>query len=160
MKITVRTAEERDKPEIRDMILKLKMLNEELDPHFKVVPDLEEQVESYIDGIMRDQSTIILVAEDEDASALAGVIVLRFIDRIFYQPRIKAMITDFYVKPVYRRRRLGTLLLERAEVEAAKRGAGILTAVYPADNSIAEEFYKNHGFDVLQIERYKPVRSA
>ena len=157
MRITIRQGEERDKAELVDMIVKLKLLNEELDPHFKVVEDLEDQVSRYVDQVLKSGDTIVLVAEDEDTGTLAGVAIARIIDRIFYKPRIKALITDFYIKPVYRRRRLGTLLIEKLSQEASRRGAGILTAVYPADNSIAEEFYKNMGFDILQVERYKPV---
>ena len=157
MRITIRHGEERDVDEIADMVAKLKLLNEELDPHFKVVDDLEEQVRRYVEDAVKSSDTIVLVAEDEDTQTLAGVIIARIVDRIFYKPRLKALITDFYVKPVYRRKRLGTLLLERIEAEAAKRGAGILTAVYPAYNSIAEHFYETHGFDKLQVERYKPV---
>jgi len=156
MRITIRYAEAKDIAEISDMLVKLKLLNEELDPHFKIVEDLEEQVNKYVEGVIGRNDTIVLVAEDEEAGSLAGVVIAVLVDRIFYQPRLKAMITDFYVKPVYRRKRLGTLLLERIAREALNRGAGILTAIYPADNSIAEEFYKSQGFQVLQVERYKP----
>ncbi|MCE4603287.1 MAG: GNAT family N-acetyltransferase [Desulfurococcales archaeon] len=157
MRITIRYGEERDLDEITDMVVKLKLLNEELDPHFKVVDDLEDQVRRYVEDAIRSGDTIVLVAEDEDTQTLAGVIIAKLIDRIFYKPRMKVLITDFYVKPVYRRKRLGTLLLERIEAEASRRGAGIVTAVYPAYNSIAEHFYETHGFDKLQVERYKPV---
>lgn len=157
MRINIRPGIKRDVDEIVEMVTKLKLLNEELDPHFKVVEDLEDQVRSYVESSLESSDTIILVAEDEDTQTLAGVVIAKLIDRIFYKPRIKALITDFYVKPVYRRKRLGTLLLERVEAEASKRGAGILTAIYPAYNSIAEHFYETHGFDKLQVERYKPI---
>ena len=86
-----------------------------------------------------------------------GLIIAEVADRRFYKPRKKALITDFYVKPLYRRRRLGTLLFEKLVTEARRRGAGIVTAIFPANNKIAEEFYTSHGFRDLQVEKYKQV---
>ncbi len=155
--IYVKEAAKEDSSIIADMIARLKMLNEELDPHFKTIRDLETAVREYVNKMIEDENSKILLALDADTSEAVGVLILRREDRVFYEPRIKAVITDFYVKPKYRRKRIGTLLLEKALEEAKEMGAGILTVVYPAGNTIADEFYKKAGFKELQIEKYKPL---
>ncbi|MEB3779968.1 MAG: GNAT family N-acetyltransferase [Desulfurococcales archaeon] len=155
--IVIRKAREADYEEIAVMIARLKTLNEELDPHFKVVDNLGEEAEKYASRLVNSDKHIVLVAEDTSTSQLVGVIVAELQDRVFYKPRIKALITDLYVKPRYRRRRLGTLLIEKLAEEAARRGAGILSAIYPSNNAIAERFYEEHGFSKLQVERFKKL---
>ena len=155
--IIIRRAREADREEVAVLIARLKTLNEELDPHFKVIDNLGEEAEKYASRLMSSDKHIVLVAEDTSTNQLVGVIIAELQDRIFYRPRIKAVITDLYVKPRYRRRRLGTLLIEKLADEAAKRGAGIISAVYPANNAIAERFYEEHGFSKLQVERFKKL---
>jgi len=155
--LEVRRVEERDLDVVADMIARLKVLNEELDPHFRVVEDLEEQARRYAKESLRNENVVMLVAYDSDTGEAAGVIRMEIVDRVFYKPRLKAVITDIYVKPKYRRRRVATTLLEKAKEEAKRRGAGIITAVYPANNVIAETFYEKEGFKTLQVEKYLPL---
>ena len=157
MHLEVRRVEERDLEVVADMIARLKVLNEELDPHFRVVEDLEEQARRYVKESLRNENVVMLVAYDSDAGEAAGVIRVEIVDRVFYKPRLKAVITDIYVKPKYRRRRVAATLLEKAKEEAKRRGAGIITAVYPANNVIAEMFYEKEGFKTLQVEKYLPL---
>lgn len=155
--IYVREAREGDVQVVADMVARLKMLNEELDPHFKAVENIEEVAEEYVRKAIEDPNTLVIVAVDGDTETVAGVIILKIEDRIFYEPRKKALITDFYVRAKYRRRRLGTLLLEQAIEHAKEKGAGLITAVYPAGNIIAGEFYSKAGFKDLLVEKYKPL---
>ena len=155
--IIVREARKEDLEAIAEMVARLKVLNEELDPNFKVVENLEEEARKYAQEVLESDSHIVLVAEDKGKGRPAGLIIARLLDRRFYKPRLKALITDFYVKPLYRRKRLGTLLMEKLVAEARRRGAGIVTAVFPSNNKIAEEFYTSHGFRDLQTEKYKQV---
>lgn len=156
-RLIVRDARAEDVGQVSLMVARLKRLNEELDPHFRVVEDLEEQSRKYVERAIGSDDSIVLVAEDEDGGEVVGVVIVKLVDRVFYEPRIKALITDLYVKPSHRRKRVGALLIEKAAERAASRGAGIITAIYPANNAIAENFYESKGFQVLQIERYKPV---
>lgn len=157
MRITVRMAREEDSGEIASLIARLKSLNEELDPHFKVVGNIDEVARAYVEETLKSPNAFILVAEDAEGGVIAGIIRVEIVDRLFYEPRLKAVITDIYVRPRYRRKRVGVLLLERAAEEAKRRGAGIITAVYPANNVIAASFYERIGFTRLQEEVYKPL---
>ncbi len=153
----IREARGEDVESVAEMVARLKVLNEELDPNFKVVDNLEEEAHRYAEEVIGSPDHIVLVAEDRAEGKTVGLIIAEVSDRRFYKPRKKALITDFYVKPLYRRRRLGTLLFEKLVTEARRRGAGIVTAIFPANNKIAEEFYTSHGFRDLQVEKYKQV---
>jgi len=155
--IYVKEATSEDAGAVAEMIARLKMLNEELDPHFKTVSDLDVVVKKYVEEILASEDTRVLLALDAATGEPVGLLVLRKEDRIFYEPRYKAVITDFYVKPKYRRRRVGSILLEKAIEHAKDLGAGIITVVYPAGNTIAETFYERAGFKDLQVEKYKPL---
>ncbi len=157
MRITVRKAGEGDVVEVATLIARLKSLNEELDPHFKVVHDIDSIALDYVENTLKQDNAFILVAEDSDNGTIVGIIRVEIVDRLFYEPRLKAVVTDIYVRPRYRRKRVGILLLEKAAEEARRRGAGIITAVYPADNVIAASFYEKMGFTRLQEEVYKPL---
>ena len=155
--VYVREAVEEDLEALASMVARLKMVNEELDPHFKVVENLEEAAREYVGKAIVSEDKIVLVAVAEDTGKPVGVVIVELVDRVFYKPRIKAVITDFYVIPRYRRRRVGALLVERAAEKAREKGAGILAAVFPAGNNIAREFYTKMGFRDLQVEMYKPL---
>ncbi len=156
-RVYVREATPEDVDQLARLVARLKELNEELDPHFKTVDNLEEQARKYVEEAVAADNRKVIVAADEETGEAVGLVILELQDRVFYEPRIKAVITDFYVLPRYRRRRVGTLLLEKAEEAAREAGAGIITAVYPAGNSIAASFYKGRGFRELQVEVYKPL---
>ncbi len=155
--VYVREAQEGDVEAVARLVARLKQVNEELDPHFKTVRDLEEAARRYVEEAIASDSKRVLVAVDEDTGEIAGVIIIELQDRVFYEPRVKAVITDFYVVPRYRRRRVGSLLVDKAAEAAKAAGAGILTAVYPAGNNIAAAFYERRGFRPLQVEVYRPL---
>jgi len=157
VQVEVRYVGEEDVEAVADMIARLKTLNEELDPHFKVIDNLEEETRKYVKESLSSGNVVMLLAYNSSTGEPVGVIRLEIIDRIFYKPRVKAIITDIYVKPRYRRRRIASILLEKAKEEAKRRGAGIIVAVYPANNLIAEAFYEREGFKTLQIEKYLPL---
>ncbi|MEB2793150.1 MAG: GNAT family N-acetyltransferase [Caldisphaeraceae archaeon] len=153
-KVSVRPAEEKDVEQVVELIVRLKSVNEEVDLNFKVVENIYEVVRGYVRDSLSDDKAVILVAEDEENGSIVGVIRFHLVDRIFYEPRIKAEITDFYIKPVYRRKRLGSTLLHKAIEVAKQKGAGIVTAFYPAGNIIADTFYEREKFIPLNKEKY------
>ncbi len=154
--IVIRRASEEDVDQVTELVARLKSLNEELDPNFKVVNYLDKAVREYVQQSLKDDRVVLLVAYDAAAKLVAGVIRFELIDRHFYEPKIKAEITDLYVRPQYRRKKLGVMLVQRAMEEARKLGAGIVTVVYPAGNSIADSFYRSLKFSELNKELYRP----
>jgi len=158
MKTTVRFASENDIDTLVKLISRLKDLNSELDPHYSTMGDLENIVRKYISESLNNPENIMLVAEDEDSNKITGVIRAQYIDRLFYVPRKALLITDIYVDPRYRRKGLGTLLLQKLEETAREKGIELIIASYPAGNIIADQFFTRKNFKPLQIEKYKHLR--
>ena len=152
----VRPASEPDLDIVADYIARLKMLNEELDPHYEAVEELEEVTKKYVEDALRDETKILLVAEHEK-DGVVGVIKIDIVDRLFYKPRLKGVITDIYVHPSHRRRRVGRLLLDKAIEQLRARGVRLVSAIYPEGNIISKKFYEKNGFIGLNCEVYKPL---
>ena len=150
MEINIRHASEEDIEPLTELIARLKTLNEELDPNFKVVDNLMDEARRYVLETLSDESSFILVAVDEPRGEVVGFIRVSLTDRRFYEPKMMALITDLYVKARYRRRKVGLMLLEKAKEESRRLGAGILAAHYPSYNSIASKFYEKAGFKILE----------
>ena len=157
MKLRVRPANENDVEEASKLVSRLKALNAELDPNFSTVENLDEVSREYVRSSLNDDNVLFLVAEDEDTGTLVGILRALVVDRVFYKPRRGLLITDLYVDPRYRRRRVGSLLLQKIEDEARKLGISLVMVVYPSGNIIADDFYEKKGFKLLQVEKYKNI---
>jgi len=153
--LTIRPAGPGDVESVARLVERLKILNEELDPHFKVVENLRDVSLEYVRRTLEGEDAFILVADL--SGEVVGFIRVEIIDRLFYKPRVKALITDLYVIPKFRARRVGSLLVEKAAEEARRRGARIISAIFPASNGIAEDFYGRLGFRKLQLELYREI---
>jgi ribosomal protein S18 acetylase RimI-like enzyme len=155
--IVIRKPTREDVQSMAELVARLKSLNEELDPHYKTVDDLYQASREYIEESLENPNAIILVAEDEDTKQLVGLVKVDINNRRFYEPRVKGVITDMYVHPSYRRKRLGVLLVDKAIEELRNRGVKMITAIYPVNNIIARRFYENLGFTDLDVEVYKEI---
>lgn len=154
-RIIVRRAEVRDAESVVDMIVRLKIFNEELSGMFRTVQDVRERAREYFMSSLDGDGKILLVADAD--GEVAGFIRVELVDRIFYEPRVKALITDIYVRPSYRRSSVGHILIEAATREARRMGAGMISAIYPIKNYVASEFYRKMGFEELQVEVFKEL---
>ncbi len=155
MRLTIRSLNKEDIDKVTELIARLKDLNSELDPHYTTVEDLDEISRKYIENSIDNPNVIFLVAEDTEKSRIVGILRAQLVERPFYKPNKALLITDIYVDPRYRRRGLGTLLLEKLENEARKRDIEMIIASYPSGNVIADDFFTKKGFKPLQVEKYK-----
>ncbi len=153
--IQIRRAEEKDVEALVDFIVRLKQVNEELDPMYITRENLAETVKAYVERSLKDTNTILLVAECE--GKIVGMVRAAILDRMFYEPRMEALITDIYVHPSYRRRGVATALIERLAEEARRKGVGLLAAEYPPGNKIAERFFARLGFKPLLVRVYRKI---
>jgi len=141
----IRWAEEKDIGSIMDMLHRLKVLNSEFDRHFSVRDDFSGEVRNYLrDCINNREDFLILVAEIEDK--IVSLLKIDIRHRIYYKPNTEARITEFYIMPEYRRRSLGTTLINEAIKALKQRGIKILTTEFPTLNLIASNFFKDRGF--------------
>lgn len=142
--ISVRLAEERDKEQIIDLMVRAKKLNEEFDPLLKLTSKLQDMVTRYVEEALTSSSSLLLVAEH--GGRLVGVLKAEIIDRIFYDPPLEGIIRELYILPEYRRKGVGKMLVTEAFKILQERGAGLLTAEFPSLHKIAVEFYEKMGF--------------
>jgi len=155
--IVIRKPVESEVEVLAELVARLKSLNEELDPNYKTVSDLLDAARDYIAESLKSENVILLVAEDADVGKIVGIARVEIKNRRFYEPRVKGVITDLYVHPSYRRKKVGALLVDKAVEELQGRGINMLTAIYPINNIIAKKFYENLGFTDLDIEVYKII---
>jgi ribosomal protein S18 acetylase RimI-like enzyme len=145
----IRTARDEDIDAIADLIVRTKKLNNEFDPLFGVVKDVQEKAKGYVRASLKASEVLLLVATRGNRIVAAIRAELR--DRMFYEPTKVGHITDFYVMPEFRRKTLGEEITARASTELRKRGAEMITCEVPTRNEIAVSFYQKRGFrSVLQ----------
>jgi ribosomal protein S18 acetylase RimI-like enzyme len=155
--VVVRKPLETEVDTLAELVARLKALNEELDPNYKTVGDLLDAARDYVAESLKSDDTILLVAEDTDIGKVVGIIRVEIRNRRFYEPRVKGVITDLYVHPSYRRKKVGALLIDKVIEELRSKGIDMLTAIYPVNNIIAREFYGSLGFTSLDVEVYKII---
>ena len=143
----IRDARDEDVDQAADLVVRMKRLNGEFDPLFKVADDVKERAVMYLRESKRATGHLVLVATE--GSKVLGVLRGEIKERLFYQPFREGVITDFYVLPEWRRRALGDDMLQRASERLRKMGAEIIVADFPARNEIASKFYTKRGFRAL-----------
>ena len=146
--IHLRPAREADVPAIVPLLLRLKRLNEEFDPLLKVRDDAEGQGREVVRGQLADPKAVVLVAEGSgpDHDKIVGFVRAVVRERPFYTPSSEGVILDIYLLPLYRRRGVGEYLLAEVSAALKAKGAGVVTAEFPAQNEIAVRFYAKRGF--------------
>ncbi len=151
--VHLRPAREADVPALAQLLLRLKRLNEEFDPLLKVRPDAEARAVEVLRRDLADPKALVLAAEGigPDKDKVVGVVRAHLRERVFYVPEVEGVILDIYLLPLYRRKGVGEhLLRETAEALRAK-GAGLVTAEFPAHNEIATRFYAKRGYRPITL---------
>lgn len=135
------------KAELRRLIERLHHLNGEYDNLLRPSQQLNEKLDILLDRDISDKSSLLILAVDGER--VVGVIAARIIDRELFEPRMVGKIGDIYVLPEYRRLGTGYKLIEKAEKELKARGAQMIFAEFPLQNSLAASFYQSLGFRPL-----------
>ncbi|HTW55352.1 MAG TPA: GNAT family N-acetyltransferase [Thermoplasmata archaeon] len=146
--IHLRPARATDIPALVPLLLRLKRLNEEFDPLLKVRDDAEAQARDVLKAQIADPKAVVLAAEGigPDIDKVVGFVRAVVRERPFYAPEHEGVILDIYLLPLYRRRGVGEFLLREVSAALKAKGAGIVTAEFPAQNEIATRFYSKRGF--------------
>ncbi len=146
--VHVRPARDADVPSIVPLLLRLKRLNEEFDPLLKVRDDAEPRAGEVVRAQLADPKAVVLVAEGSgaDREKVVGFVRASLRERPFYTPQVEGTIVDIYLLPLYRRRGGGEYLLREVTSALKAKGAGVVTAEFPAQNEIAVRFYAKRGF--------------
>jgi len=152
--VEIREAKEGDLEQAADLIVRVKKLNGEFDPLFKVVDDARERARKYLGDSIKTHGHLVLVATK--GTKVLGVLRSILQSRLFYLPSKEGLITDFYILPEWRRRNLGDEMLQEASKKLKHMGAEMIIAEFPARNEIGSKFYTKRGFrafvETLAIE--------
>lgn len=147
MDVKFREAMREDVDRLVDLVERLKRLNEEFDPLFKVREDTARITGEYLaNGIDRDDRFILLA---ESQGRIIGMIKAEIRERLFYRPTREGKIIEFYLMPEFRHRGLGVRMIEDAASRLKERGVEIITAEFPSMNKIAGEFYTKLGYRAI-----------
>ncbi|MDE1819341.1 MAG: GNAT family N-acetyltransferase [Euryarchaeota archaeon] len=158
-RITVRPAQAEDVPALAGLLVRLKRLNEEFDPLLKVRMDAEAHATRVLETAVKDPKMLVLAGEGTgpDQGRVVGVVRAALRDRIFYTPEVEGVILDIYLLPAFRRKNVGEYLLAETVRILKEKGAGIVTAEFPAQNQIAARFYAKRGFRPLNATHAKII---
>lgn len=141
----IRKAEEKDLDGIIGLVKRLKILNSEFDRHFSVRDNFHSEVTDYLRQCIEDDSNFI-VQVAEDKGRVVGLLKIDLHRRIYYSPEVEARITEFYIMPEYRRKGLGSALMESCINILKGMNIKILSTEFPTLNLIASNFAKGKGF--------------
>jgi len=151
--VVLRKARESDVPSLVELIIRLKRLNEEFDPLFKVSEGLKEEGTRYIKSAINSDRCLVVVAERE--SRVIGMVKVDIKERMFYEPREEGHIVDLYVLPEFRRLDVGKKLITHI-INSLKGRVGIITVEFPTLNRISVGFYTEMGFRSVLSYYVKP----
>jgi ribosomal protein S18 acetylase RimI-like enzyme len=157
--VHLRPAREADVPAIVPLVLRLKRLNEEFDSLLKVRDDAEPHAAEILRAQLADPKAVLLVAEGRgaDREKIVGFVRAVVRERPFYTPQNEGVILDIYLLPLYRRHGAGEYLLRETSAALKAKGAGVVTAEFPAQNEIAVRFYAKRGFRPVTAIHARPL---
>ena len=147
----VREAETRDLDRVAAMWTAITRHHEPLDPLFRMRPDSDGELRELLRALLRDRDAAILVYELE--GDIAGLCIIR----IDHAPPIleeteRAEITDLGVRPGFRRRGIGKLLLEQALAWVRMSGIERVEVQVASANAEGQQFWRSQGFgDLMQV---------
>ncbi len=156
-RVAIRKAKAEDVKQAADLLVRLKKLNGEFDPLFKVVEDADERASRYLNESMASKNCLVLVAKID--TKVIGFLRAEVKERPFYEPVREGIITDIYILPEGRRKSLGNDILNKASEKLKQMGAAMIVAEFPAQNEIAGRFYTKRGFRALVNTFAKADRS-
>jgi ribosomal protein S18 acetylase RimI-like enzyme len=140
----IREARGEDVEQAAELIVRMKRLNGEFDPLFRVVDDAQLRAVEYLRASMGTGDKFVLVAAR--GKKVFGVLRAEVKERLFYIPSKEGNITDFYILPEVRRKDVGREIVDRASQKLKAMGAEMIVAEFPAQNAIAVKFYSKRGF--------------
>jgi len=115
-------------------------------------------VESMKESLENNQSEIVFVAIHNGKAI--GFVCGQLNPSICYADGVECEVTELFVYEEYRRKGVATKLIKRLELEFGKYNALEITLQTGKKNVVAQKFYINNGYDVLERVVYRKSKNV
>ena len=155
-KIEIRKATMKDAETLKSFWLNLAKEMFEIEGH--VVPSVKNAdmwVSFVLEGIKKGQAEVLVAQKGKEPM---GFLYLTYPTSERYQTSASyAVIQDMYVKPAYRKKGIGTKLMEEVTNRIKKKGVKNVRLSVLSENANAVRFYEKFGFKVYRYGMRKEI---
>lgn len=156
--LDIRPAEYQDLTHILEMWMTLQRLSESYPPQAFGEPDfeaLQQKLSDMLDQCINNEIALILVATVDNRPV--GTLSTFLTERKGYENENTGILMSVWVEPKLRRYRIASQLLEMAQGWAKSQGAQSLQVGWHPANSLADAFWRAHGFAPYETIGAKPI---
>lgn len=157
--VDVRAVRMSDEAEILAMVREEMSALERIDPRFKLRPDAMGRYATYLRERMRELDSAVFVAEHEGRVVGLGIASTRG-QVTFFEPVRTGYISDLLVDPAVRRKRIGTLLLDRMTKWFRGLGLEVVRLHVASCNEDARRFWRARGASDFLVESWIDITGA
>jgi len=152
--ITIRRANSEDLPAIVQLWKEMADFHADLDRYFALAPSAEENIASFLQQRMSDDSSEIWVAEQQGRVIGYSLAVIAERPLVFLERRC-GKIFDLAVTSDYRRRGVGRALVEHAREWFHSQGVDSIELNVATSNDVGRAFWRSLGFAPTLETRYQ-----
>ena len=146
----IREATKRDLDAIVSLWKQLMQFHADLDSVFQLSPNAEKVFRKFAAGCIKNRSVLTLIAENAGKAIAFCNTTIEINPPVFYPGRF-GMITDLVVEAAYRRRGIGTQLVETVKMWLLQRGIACVRLRAAAINPAAVDFWHSQGFKDIVV---------
>jgi GNAT superfamily N-acetyltransferase len=134
----------------------LMQYHEAIDPIFRMSAGGREKYAAFLTGLLQQRNARVVAAADGDTLVAYAVAIVADRPPVFWRDAV-GEISDFYVRPGYRRKGVGRKMLAR--IEAWFRGKGIdrIELRVAWGNPLGHEFWRMQGFGDYLRTLYREI---
>ena len=154
--VSIRRAKSRDMAFIVELWKKLSEEHAKLDERYELRPEAEIVWARWAGQRLRDEASVLLVAE-KGADYVGYLVGHADEAQPIFRQRSFATITDLFVVPEFRRQGVASKLLEEALAFFKSRDLEHVRLTVLVKDETARAFYEKHGFGDFLYRMWKPL---
>ncbi len=142
----IRKANRKDRAAVVDLWTRLADYHAALDPVFRPAPEAPRVFAKFLRRCMKSKNALVLLAEERGVPVGMCMALIDNNPPIFEATRF-GRLSDLFVDADYRRRGIGTELLQAVRKWLAENGVTVCRASAAEQNPALENFWLRSGFD-------------